>query len=122
MPTNREIVIASWTRVFVDKDVAGAAAEHLGATYTQHNPQATDGAEGLLQFTGFLAHKEPDHTAQLCRVVAEGDLVATHARFDHSTGPVAAMDFWRLEDGKTVEHWDAIQPVPPTSRNDHGTF
>jgi hypothetical protein len=29
----------------------------------------------------------------------------------------AVVDIFRLEDGKAVEHWDAIQPVPETSAN-----
>ena len=36
-------------------------------------------------------------------------------------GTVAA-DFFRLEDGKIVEHWDVLQPFPETSANDHPMF
>jgi predicted SnoaL-like aldol condensation-catalyzing enzyme len=31
---------------------------------------------------------------------------------------VAAADFFRLE-GKVVEHWDVLQPVPEGAANDH---
>ncbi len=34
----------------------------------------------------------------------------------------ALADFFRLEDGKVVEHWDVIQDVPATSANDNGMF
>jgi predicted SnoaL-like aldol condensation-catalyzing enzyme len=121
--SNKDIVVAFWTQVFQDKDPAGAAAAYLGETYIQHNPNATDGASGLIEFAAVLAEREPNVTAEIVRVVAEGDLVATHSKFIYSSATVAAMDFWRLDtNGKIVEHWDSIQPVPPTSRNDNGMF
>jgi predicted SnoaL-like aldol condensation-catalyzing enzyme len=27
-----------------------------------------------------------------------------------------------LEDGKVVEHWDVLQPMPESSANDHPMF
>jgi len=35
---------------------------------------------------------------------------------------MALADFFRLEDGKVVEHWDVIQPVPENSANANGIF
>jgi predicted SnoaL-like aldol condensation-catalyzing enzyme len=58
------------------------------------------------------------------RAVAEGDLVATHMLLKTSPEDrgTALADFWRLEDGKIVEHWDVLQPVPETAANDHPMF
>ncbi len=32
------------------------------------------------------------------------------------------MDFFRLKDGKIIEHWDVIQPVPEKPANNNGMF
>jgi len=66
----------------------------------------------------------PEVNLEIQRMVAEGDLVVTHSHL--TTGPQdrgsAVMDIFRLEQGKIVEHWDVMQPVPETSANDNTMF
>nr|BFE59444.1 hypothetical protein GCM10020063_039700 [Dactylosporangium thailandense] len=120
---HKDTVERFWKQVFQDRDPAGAARAYLGEHYVQHNPNAIDGEQGLLEFVGALTQRDPDFKAELVRIVADGDLVATHSRFDYSTATLAVMDFWRLDRaGRIVEHWDAIQPVPAESRNSNGMF
>ncbi len=56
--------------------------------------------------------------------MAEGDLVVTHGLIKTSSEDrgTAAADIFRLEDGKIVEHWDVLQPVPETAENDNTMF
>ncbi|MFF3883576.1 nuclear transport factor 2 family protein [Streptomyces sp. NPDC001914] len=61
------------------------------------------------------------------RVIAEEDHVVTHAHLNLEPGnpdnPGRALaDFFRLENGKVVEHWDVIQEVPKQSANGNGMF
>ena len=60
------------------------------------------------------------------RVIAEGDLVVTHAHWTSNVATTTTPDGrWRisrLENGKVVEHWDVIQDIPQTSANDNGMF
>jgi hypothetical protein len=67
-----------------------------------------------------LPGSSPELSIEIKRVVGEGDIVVTHGLIKTSTedpGTVAA-DFFRLEDGKIVEHWDVLQPFPETSASD----
>ena len=70
------------------------------------------------------ASQFPDLRIDIKRIVAEEDIVVAHGLLKTSAddpGTVAA-DFFRLEDGKIVEHWDVLQPYPDTSANDHPMF
>jgi len=42
---NKQVAIAFWNRIFVGRDPAGAVAEHVGETYTQHNPDTANGPD-----------------------------------------------------------------------------
>ena len=66
----------------------------------------------------------PQMSLEIKRAVAEGDLVVTHSvlRTSPQDRGTAAADFFRLEDGKVVEHWDVLQPVPESAANDHPMF
>jgi predicted SnoaL-like aldol condensation-catalyzing enzyme len=60
-----------------------------------------------------LYASQPGRHAQVCRVIAEHDLVVVHAWIrQNSTDPGAAhIDIFRACDGWIVEHWDVIQPL-----------
>jgi predicted SnoaL-like aldol condensation-catalyzing enzyme len=65
----------------------------------------------------WLRGEYPNLRLDIKRVIAEGDIVVTHSHLDLEPGNAsnpgrALADFFRLEDGKVVEHWDVIQDVP----------
>ena len=72
---------------------------------------------------GFVA-KYPHLKVDIKRVIAEGNLVVTHVLIttDEKDRGLAAMDIFRLENGKIVEHWDVVQPVPDKPANENGMF
>ncbi len=48
------------------------------------------------------------------RIIAESDLVSVHSFLKPNSSDLgrAVVDIFRVEDGKLVEHWDVMQPVP----------
>ncbi|MEH0529737.1 nuclear transport factor 2 family protein [Streptomyces stelliscabiei] len=66
----------------------------------------------------------PELWLDIKRAIAEGDLVATHSDLHLKFGArgMAVADFWRVVDGKIVEHWDVVQEVPEKSATDNTMF
>jgi predicted SnoaL-like aldol condensation-catalyzing enzyme len=101
-----------------------AAAKFLGPRYTQHNPRAADGPEGLRAFLAFLREKFPDYHSDIKRVFADGDYVILHVHNIPTPGSSgnAIIDIFKLENGKVVEHWDVRQEIPEQSANSNTMF
>jgi predicted SnoaL-like aldol condensation-catalyzing enzyme len=121
---NKQNVVQYYELAFNAKQPEQAAEKYLGPQYIQHNPQAPDGADAFIAFVNGFAAQFPELSIEIKRVVGEGDIVVTHGLLKTSAedrGTVAA-DFFRLENGKIVEHWDVLQSFPETSANDHPMF
>jgi predicted SnoaL-like aldol condensation-catalyzing enzyme len=101
-----------------------AAARYLGPVYKQHNPTAADGPEGLRAFIAFLKTTYPQTHSRIVRSFADGDYVILHVNAVRVPGTAgnAIVDIFRLEKGKVVEHWDAVQPIPEKAANANGMF
>ena len=123
---NKQIVVDYYTTSF-GGDPEKAAADYLVPGYIQHNPTVADGPDEFIRGVHQFRDQYPNMRLDIKRVIAEGDLVATHSYVDFEPDNPenrggAFMDFFRLEDGKIVEHWDVIQQVPETSANTNGMF
>ncbi len=120
---NKKIVVDFYDKAINQKDFE-AASKHLGSRYTQHNPNAGDGPEGLKAFLQFLKEKFPNSRSEIKRVFAEGDyvIVHVHAVREPGTRGNAIVDIFKLENGKVVEHWDVVQPIPEKAANTNGMF
>lgn len=88
-------------------------------TYIQHNKEVGDGLEHFLKLA---SQPNPPLTYQeivLC--VGQGNFVATLCKANWNDGELnqdyAQVDIFRIEDGKVVEHWDNVEPVPKENVN-----
>ncbi|HZD61608.1 MAG TPA: nuclear transport factor 2 family protein [Xanthobacteraceae bacterium] len=123
MEDNKKAVAAFYDAALNQNDF-DAAAKYLGNRYTQHNPGAADGPEGLKGFIAFLKDKFPSNHSEIKRIFADGAyvIVHVHAVREPGTRGNAIVDIFKLENGKIVEHWDVVQPIPEKPANANGMF
>jgi predicted SnoaL-like aldol condensation-catalyzing enzyme len=120
---NRKVVLEFYEKGLNQKD-ADAAIAYMGDRYVQHNPNAADGPEGFRKFIAFLREKFPNSRSEIKRSFVDGDYVIlhVHAVREPGTRGNAIIDIFKLENGKIVEHWDTVQPIPENPANNNTMF
>lgn len=120
--SNRKLVMDFYREVLIEGQIERAGA-YLGSYYHQHNPQIADGLEGLTAFFTYLQDTGiPFSLTRTHRSVAEGNFVLLHTEGQIGGVPHAFFDLFRVEDGRIVEHWDVVQPVPAEMAHNNGMF
>ncbi|MGF1742151.1 nuclear transport factor 2 family protein [Vibrio profundum] len=101
-----------------------AVERYVGAQYIQHNPLVKDGKQGFIDYFTQMSKDYPNKDIEFLRVIAEGSLVALHTKqVWPENEQYVTMDFFRFDDdGKIVEHWDAIQSVPEQQEHSNTMF
>jgi len=97
----------------------------MAPAFVEHKPDVPKGTrEATAAFLNELIKSMPDPKWEVLRIVADGDLVALHARFTPAPqAPAYAIaDFFRLKDCKIVEHWDAVAGPPSNPQNPNSRF
>jgi predicted SnoaL-like aldol condensation-catalyzing enzyme len=121
---SKRVVRSFYEESFNDGDPEGAVERYLGDRYIQHNPQAADGPEAFIGFVKWIRGEHPQIHIDIKRMIAENDLVVTHSNLQNSPEDrgTAVVDIFRVENGKIVEHWDVVQPIPEEAANDNTMF
>lgn len=96
-----------------------AVEMYVGDDYIQHNPLVGNGKQPFIDYFERMGREYADKTIEFVRCIAENDTVALHT---HQVWPgnveYVTMDFFRFdENGKIVEHWDAMQEIPAETLN-----
>jgi predicted SnoaL-like aldol condensation-catalyzing enzyme len=92
-----------------------AVERYFADDIIQHNPMFANGIEAQKGVVGFLAGNGT-FQADYVRVIADGDLVAVHARYEgFGETPMIGFDVFRVENGKIAEHWDNLIPEQPAN-------
>ncbi|MGG0646532.1 ester cyclase [Bacillus mycoides] len=120
---NKKRVVDFYNEVF-NKHNIDIIPKYVSEDYKQHNPFVADGRKAFMDFFKEDFVKNPNSSAEIKRVVAEGDTVAlhVHSRANSQDKGVAIVDIFRIKNGKIVEHWDVIQEIPSEAANDNTMF
>jgi predicted SnoaL-like aldol condensation-catalyzing enzyme len=121
---NKKIAIAFYEKLINDFDADGAFALYGGTTYKQHTPVIEDGQQGVAKFITWLRANHPNSRMEIKRSFSDGEIVILHCHWKRSPEDLgdAVVDFFRVENGKVVEHWYVIQPIPATAANNNTMF
>lgn len=108
---------------YTRKRVAEAFAYLVADTYRQHNPTIADGPDVAVAALLPKFDDNPDSAFEIQRILVDGDLAMVHVRARFPGQPdTAVADIYRFENGRIVEHWDVLQPVPEHAVHDHPMF
>lgn len=123
-PDTRTVALAFLQRC-ADGDMDGAYAHWAIPDYIQHNPEIPDGVAGHRAFFEEVVHKygAVGNWANVTdMLLVDGDMFASFHHVYRSAADPGRMfvDIWRVKDGRIIEHWDVIQPIPATQANHNG--
>ncbi len=121
---NKQTAIAFYDLMFNQCKPKAAIESFVGDDYIQHNPHVEDGKNGFIQYFLKMAKEYPGKKVEIKRVIAEDNFVVLHC-LQHWPGlpDYAGIDIFRFDKkGKIVEHWDVLQTVPPTAKNQNSMF
>lgn len=121
---NKENAQAFYDLMFNQCKPREAIEQFVGAEYIQHNPEVANGKEAFIEYFGRMAAEYPGKKVTFKRALAEENYVMLQC---HQEWPgdldYAGIDIFRFDDsGKIVEHWDVLQVIPETAKNDNTMF
>jgi predicted SnoaL-like aldol condensation-catalyzing enzyme len=119
---NKQIATTAYQRIFGDLDVT-AVDEYMSEGFIQHNPTIADGPEGVKALVQMLASNGiPKQKIVFKHVVAEGEIVFLHSRYEMAGKEYRFIDIYRVENGKLAEHWDAMMQTPDETAHNNPMF
>ncbi|XHH10465.1 MAG: ester cyclase [Candidatus Bathyarchaeia archaeon] len=121
---NKRLAKECLDMIFNQQKPQQAVTKYIGDNYRQHNPDAPDGPQGVIQYSTNYIKTHPQLHLEFKHIIAEGDFVVLHSHLkpNPSDRGFAVVDIFRVENDKLVEHWDVRQPIPAQSANKNSMF
>lgn len=122
--TPKQVVTKFMDEFYIKGEVRHAFETWVDPGYIQHNPYAATGRDAAIAFLEPFMKANPDHKAEIKRILADGNMVMvhTHSRMKPEERGSAVVDIFRVKGCKVMEHWDVLQVVPETSANQNTMF
>lgn len=120
---NVTVVVDFFQHLMNDHDFNYTLKNFGSGSYVQHNRAIPNEISGLVGYVQNMTKRFPEYSFDVKRISADGDYVVLHShttlkakhRGNEQKGFIIT-DTFRLENGKLVEHWDAIQPIDTFTR------
>jgi len=120
LAANKRLVYDMY-RIVLQAGLHGRAHEFVAEDYIQHNPNAAQGLDGLVDYVrSTRPEREIKDTLDLplIHLMAEGDYVMTafvrpEQDAQGQTYYATWFDLYRIENGKVAEHWDPMLKSDP---------
>jgi predicted ester cyclase len=124
-PEENKAFIRSYIEEMWNKHQPAAADRFIASNFVEHNPRLPQGLAGRKQFVAKVLAAFSDYHGEIQDLVAVGDKVVTRVQWTGTqdgeydgrppTGNklvFSTADFFRIENGKIVEHWDVVDTLP----------
>ncbi|BAK66542.1 hypothetical protein SLG_18670 [Sphingobium sp. SYK-6] len=120
----KEVVLAFEKLGIEGRNPAEAVRRYFSPDLIDHDPNVVGDRQSVIDRLSHLNWDKAGPTRTIKHIVAEGDIVMVHHHLVREPGTkgIAAVDIFKVKDGKVVEHWDVLQPIPENSPNKYGAF
>jgi predicted SnoaL-like aldol condensation-catalyzing enzyme len=121
---NKAVYRSLMDQVWNRRDLT-AIDRYLAPDFIEHNKNLPPGAAGRKQFVTAVLAAFSNYHAEIEEVVVDGDIVVARVQWTGTQdGPFQGRppthrklrfwtaDFFRVADGKLVEHWDVVDSLP----------
>lgn len=108
---NKALVRSLIVDVFQNKNHTALDKYISREKYIQHNPNIPDGYTAVEKF---LETQDFNYDF-VFKVIGQGDHVVSFSKGIFNKQELCIFDIFRIENGKIVEHWDNMEPMPARS-------
>lgn len=122
--TTREVIDAFEKMAIDERKPKEAILAFFAPDVIDHDPNVAGDRQSIIDRLEGLKWNSGVPQRMIKNIIVEGDLGIVHHHLVREPGKpgIAAVDIFRVKEGKVVEHWDVLQPIPADSPNKHGMF